>query len=308
MEEKKFQKIFMYVFHESAYKEQFMLSYRNKLYDFSVILLWKVFIIFSYEKITQYRKIKGDDGFDIIFKSGGLEKENLIKYDIENIFTYNKIEDDKLINLLSRIYSIDDNFFKKSRFLKNIRDVAAHVTDSILANTEGSLVSFREDLEKIINTINEFHFKKFLSGCDFEIISNLELSRIDKAYVLDALINELAVVLSFDSAMVLMEKIIKFKDDINEIYLKKILEKSLENINGAYNQVLENSFSIKFFQDLLAFSYKRDYELESWKFFYNNLDDKLKKKFSDIRISLKRRGVKGIINPEGIYDIEDIPF
>lgn len=308
MVEKKFEEIFEFAFHENAYKEQFLESYRNKLYDFSVILLWKAFIIFSYEKIAQFRKIEGDEEFEKIFKNGELEKDNINKYDIENIFAYNKIEDNKLISLLSRLYTIDDNFFKKLRHLKGTRDVAAHVADSILASTEDSLMSFSNDLKKIIKRINDFHFDKFLSSCDSKECAKLDLSKNDKSYLLEKSIKELPIALSFDSATILMERILSSKDIIKEDHLKNILIKSAENINGSFNQVLDSKFSIKFLQDLLAFSYKNGYNLNLWKDFYNSLNDKLKEKFSDIRVSLKRRGVKEIINPEGIFDIEDIPF
>jgi hypothetical protein len=309
MLENKFEEFFKYTFNENTYKDQLIISYQNKLYDFSVILLWKIFIIFSYEKISQYRKVKGDVEFERILKSaGGMEKESVDKYDLGNIYAYNKIEDNKLINLLSRIYLVDENFFKKLRHLKNIRDTASHVSDLILATTDESLESFLDDLTKIIKRINDFHSEKFIFSYDYELCKNLELSRIDKSLLLDELIKKLAVVISFDGAASVMRKILDFKEIIIEANINKILEKSSENINGTINQVLCNNFSIKFIQNLLALSYERDYDLDTWKLFYNGLDNTLRERFGDIRISLKKRGVKGILNPEGVFDIEDVPF
>jgi len=308
MIEGRFKKIIYYVFHENMYKEQFILAYNNKLYDFSVILLWKIFILFSYEKITQYRKIKGDEEFVKIWKINELEKEDLLKYDIENIFTYNKIEDNKLINLLSRLYSIDENFFKKLRHLKNTRDVASHVTDTILANTEDSLKFFMDDLEKIMKAMNDLHLNKLILNCDLWIWGNLDLSGVDKKFLLNKSIEELAMVLSFDSATVTIDRILNLKDVMDENDLDMILKNSGENINGSYNQVLDGKSSIRFIQNLLAFSYEKGWSLDLWKIFYNKLDNHLKEKFIDVRLSLKKRGVKGVLNPDGIIDPEDIPF
>ena len=86
-----------------------------------------------------------------------------------------------------------------------------------------------------------------------------------------------------------------------------ILEKSFEN-GEPYNQVLDASYSSEFLRQLLKITYEKEFNFDIWIDFYNNLTDKRKEKFVDIRRSLKQKGAEGLINPGDEIDPEDLPF
>ena len=116
------------------YKEQFIKSCDNGLYDYAIILLWKTFMLIQYKNIRHNRIILGDQVFETIWSKGSLSdsKIKLNDFNINNIYAYNKIDDNKILDLLGRIYDIDGNLIKKLKSWSGQRAICAHVADEIL--------------------------------------------------------------------------------------------------------------------------------------------------------------------------------
>lgn len=298
--------------YSEKYKVHFNIAVDSELYDYAIILLWKTFMLVQYKNIRQSRIVLGDTEFEKNWAQGSLgeNKMKLINFNKDSIYSYNKIDDEKVLDLLGRVYDIDHNFVKMLKNLKDRRGTCAHVADDILLATQSQVSNILDELVNISEKISENHNDKVLRSCDIEKISEIkDLSKIDSIVVVDRVVKELAVAPSFKKAEELMKLIIPHEDILSEEKIELILKRSLEN-TGVYNQVLDASYALEFLSNLLRVAYANQQDLMIWVKFYNKLDDKLKEKFSDIRRSLKQHGAEGIINPndDEFLDPEDIPF
>lgn len=237
----KFTELTNYLSGDFSYKEQLRTSYEDELYDFSVILIWKIFILYSYQAIRQYRVIIGEEEFNSVWKQGSLseKKYDVSGYEIDNIYAYNRIDDDILLDLLGRMYPIDNNFIKRLKQLKNSRDVAAHIADEILLNTKEGVDHFFGEILKITGKVNEYHREKILSKVLEDKEVEMHLSIADTVYFVKNKIQKLSDALTFDVADSAMKYINRKKKFLSFELLESILANSVKNKNGAYNQVLE---------------------------------------------------------------------
>ncbi|MFA6130850.1 MAG: PIN domain-containing protein [Patescibacteria group bacterium] len=125
--------------------------------------------------------------------------------------------------------------------------------------------------------------------------------------------NKLRYANTFSRADQIMDVIMKNINLVDNQLADKLLMATIENneySSGPYNQVLEASKSSYFLQTLLQHFFEKNFDLSPWVIFYNSLGDDLKQKFSIIRKELKKKGMRGLVNPGGekFLDTEDFPF
>jgi len=109
----KFDKLLSFLNNQGKYKNQFIKSIENSLFDFAVIVVWKIFILFVYEKIYQIAHQLGEDVF--LQKWEGKFRKKPKNYKKGNIYWLNEEQnsDDRIIQFLSVIYRIDSNFISQ---------------------------------------------------------------------------------------------------------------------------------------------------------------------------------------------------
>ncbi len=251
----------------SNYGSQLDGSLENKIFDFSVILFWKLFMLFVYEKIQQVRYIIDEDVFtqkwNTIFKA---EKYDIAKYDKKNLYAYNQLDDDEVINFLNILYPIDSNFLKKLKSLKQDRHTAGHVCDPTLANQENDIVNFLREICVIFQKLQEEHRNTYISPTDFSKFysGEISLSNDDKDFLIAKLIDSLPTIPSFEAAKAPLKFLEKNLESISIENQKKILVNSLKN-GGMYNQIIESSSGKTFFNELFK---NGKLQLEDWEHFY----------------------------------------
>jgi hypothetical protein len=294
------------------YRSQYAKGVSKKLYDFLIIILWKTFILFSYEKIQQTRHIVSKDKFKIDYweKKGLKEKKHeLSNYPIDNVFSYNEIEDEKIIDLLKRIYEFDENFSKKLKALKTDRNTSAHVAEKTLFSTEIQINNATSFLLKAVKNIDNKYKNKFLKTIKLKetVWEKISYSKTDFKFILNIkILLELKKANSFDSAKDIMKFIERFVDYLDIECIEKILTTSFEN-KGTYNQVIDGSYGYSFFNFLLDRTYEIKGNLNKWKLFYEQLNDDQKYRYLNIKDSLNKQGIFFEKDEEEI-DINSILF
>ena len=165
-----------------------------------------------------------------------------------------------------------------------------------------------DELIKISEKILNNHKKKILINSDENTFSSIkDLSENEILWIIDKLTSKLSLATSFSEAEKIMKTIIQYGGILYQEQVKLILEKSLEN-GEPYNQVLDASYAAEFLKQLLKSTYEKKFDFDMWVDFYNKLTDKRKERFTDIRRSLKQKGIEGLINPGDEIDPEDLPF
>jgi len=311
--QKNYAELSSFLVRKDFYKGQYKKSLEQELYDFVIILAWKTFILFAYEKIQQTRYIVGDEKFKNDFwQKGSLTstKFDLSNYPVDNIFCYNELEDEQVIDLLKRIYEFDDNFSKKLKVLKTDRNTASHVAEETLAATDTQISNTLDFLIKTIKCIDNNYKNKFLIITSFEQDSwtRISLSESDFKFILNTkILPGLKEASKFDVATTIMKFIDSHADYLDISSIEKILAVSLEN-GDPYNQVIDASHGYTFFNSLLERTYKLKGNLDKWKEFYEKLGNR-KIRYSNIRESLKKQGIDfDSLEDEEEIDIKDIPF
>lgn len=239
----------------------------NQIFDFSIILFWKIFMLFVYERLQQIRYFLEEDVFEqkwkTIFK---MDKYDLAKYDKRNLYAYNQLDDEEVISLLNILYPIDSNFLKKLKSLKQDRHTAGHVCDPTLTNQESDIINFTKELLVIVEKLQSEHEKNYLSQIELSKFTEdkITISDSDKRFLTHRAIESLATVPNFNSAKAPLQFIEKNLTFISLDKKKEILSNSLKN-GGMYNQILESSYGPIFFKKLYE---DGGLGLDDWKDFY----------------------------------------
>jgi len=264
---KKIEKFSFLIVNYKTYQEQLENSFDNKIFDFSIILFWKLFMLFVYERLQQIRYFLEEDIFEqkwkTIFKA---EKYDLIRYDKRNLYSYNQLEDEEIINLLNLLYPIDSNFLKKLKNLKQDRHTAGHVCDPTLTNQENDVLNFIREILVIFEKLQLEHEKNYLTQIELSkfVEGEVNVSGADKKFLTYRAIESLPIIPNFNSAKLPLEFIEKNLPLIPLEKKKEIIINSLKN-GGLYNQVIESGYGPIFFKKLFE---DGDLNIDDWKNFY----------------------------------------
>ena len=255
------------------YRKQLRSSFDNKLFDFSVILLWKILMLYVYERFQQIQNKLGAEHFEVslkkVLKNVG-KISNLSRGG--NIYVFNQEDDDKIISLIGEFYSIDGNFLKKIRGLKMKRDTSAHVCNPVLCNNKDSVLSFFEEIRIILIEIQRLHESTFLIDVKIDKLmgDGVLVSDLDKKFLTKRAIDFLVDAPNFNSA----EKSLRFiKSNLHLISndMKScIIKNSLKNLDDN-NQVNGCAYSKVFFRDLHN---SGGIDITEWRDFYVEITKK----------------------------------
>lgn len=205
---------------------------------------------------------------------------------------------EKIIDLLKRIYELDDNFAKKLKTLINDRHISAHVAEETLIATDILVWNNLNILLKIIKYIDNQHKNKFFSITVFDENNwnSISFSESDFKFIFNTkIIPKLKNAGTFNDATKIMQFIENQIDNLDMQSIEKLLSASFENADirdcpHSYNQVIDANQGYIFFNSLLERTYKLNGDLDKWKEFYNQLG-KRQGKYWNIKESLRKHGV-----------------
>lgn len=242
----KLNQLFCYLYHKEKYNEQLNNSIDNNLCDFAIILLWKIFMLFVYEKLYQISD-------SLIIKSWEGKYEKKPKDFKENsLYWPNNIGDEQVINFLYELYTIDKNIMKMANSLAQKRDTAAHVSE--VQFDIGQVDSFLDEIIKLCEKIQKAHVKYLEDIEPLEIdtiIVSKKLSTQDIRTLIDKLIKLLEASLTFQQSTSIRTKIINLGDRLSREDVKAVLGAIQNNSRDrAYHQILEANGAAEFLKKL----------------------------------------------------------
>lgn len=242
----KIEKLFSHLYYKEKYYKQLEKSIGSELYDFTIILLWKVFMLFVYEKIYQI----SDDIVLEEWKTKFGKKPKGFKKNY--LYWPNNVDDGTIINFLYELYEIDKNVMRIANGLSVKRDIAAHVSD--VDYTLDEVSSFLDEILKLCEKIQNVH-RKYLAEFDPKQLNNIivskKLSSQDIKFVIKKLIDLLRASSSFPESKEIREKILVFKGNLSKDDVKNILEAIEGNsINQMYHQVIQSRGADVFIKEL----------------------------------------------------------
>lgn len=300
------------------YQEEYESASNTDLLDYQMILIWKTFVLFVYQKISEVRKILGDDEFSHQYwcKSSFLVKENKCKYPLEdfeitNIYSYSSISDNEIIDVVCRIFGLEKNFKQLLHTIKNDRDTASHVSSDIVKTQDQTINKNLNDAIRIAEQIDNIYKNKFLNKVNDKLMSiNQSSNESELNYLIDNyFLEQIREAKNFDEAENLLSVVNKKMHLLSEESIKNILYAMLQGENnGGYIQSIDLGYSYQFLTNLLKESYKKKINLECWKDFYMELDKPSQKRFLDIRKSLEQKGIEFDWQKLKHITSEDFPF
>lgn len=308
------EKLLSFVSDDEKYQEELQVAILNKLWEYSAILVWKIVILFCYEKLFQ---------LSIINKVPQPILKNLSDNNrtCNNCFSFNSLKDDKIYENMQNIWSnLDVNFKNTFKSLLDERNSLSHVNEY-----NYSKIKFDAYLEKVLDFldhIQDLHDNNFeelknttaLQNSCIPYLSTQDVSRIfakvqseghkilDKETLLfliknitnknipdDILqkIKESGIYIfwtsrSYDGAKENGDKIIiPLAKYFDKFEIKEILEKVFEN---GYNQILPVGGVENVFMELLNISVNIDESVvEYWLQFKEKLiEGGYQEKFADL--------------------------
>jgi hypothetical protein len=301
----KFNRLLQFLNHQDKYKNQFFRAVENSLFDFAIIIIWKVFILFAYEKIFQVAHQLGEDVF--LQKWEGKFTRKPKNYRRDNLYWPNEEQssDDQIIQFLGVIYKIDSNFISQLETLKKKRHVAAHVAD--LEFTEEDVDNYLFEMLRVVEKLQKCHADDYLENFsidDFQKVAKMIPSSQDLKIFIDSLIDSLSQAGTFRAAEDYENRILHLKTFLTEEDIKKILNVVFDN-PYAINQVLEAGGTQRFFRQIYDLG-KTDKKV--WLTFAN----RLVKHFGDRRDALAFYNwlflELGMKTYEEEIGLKDIPF
>jgi len=291
-----------YLFNKEKYSEDLKASIRSNLFDFTIILIWKSFMLFIYEKLSQIPS-------DIILDSWKrkYDKEKGPKgYKRNNLYWPNNIDDCELLNFLYEIYDIDRNVIRMAFSLAQKRDTAAHVSE--ITFNISQVDSFVDDILNLCEKIQKAHEtyldKINIITVDKQMISK-NLSSHDIKYFIPKLIDLLKSSISFKTTEEVEEKLLILKHYLSREDIKKVLDAIKENSVGIrWHQILQASKSSQFIREL--------YELYTeptlkWEEFAKFLKEDKIKKHNDLELA-NYNWLFEIFRMKTVKEEKDIPF
>lgn len=291
-----------YVHHDLKYRHSLEKALENQLWDYATSIVWKIIVLFLYEKFSQISIIK-EMPQELTKK---LEDKNC---SLDRCFSYNYHEDNFVADNITKVWSnFDRNYQKRLSSLLTDRNSLSHVNE-----IECTKIQFNACLEKaleILDYIQDLHNEKIekikifatANNIDIPYLSNQDVSRIfakfqseghkilDKETLLFLIktitnknipddimqqIKESGIYIfwtsrSYDLAKENGDKIIiPLAKYFDKFEIKEILEKAFEN---GYNQVLPAGGIEDIFMELLNTSVNIDEGVaEYWLQFKNKL-------------------------------------
>jgi hypothetical protein len=242
----KFKKLWSYVY-DRNYNIQLYNSCKYRLYDYSIILIWKIFMLFLYEKIYQIPENKILKAWKNRFKK---DKPRGFKKD--NLYWPNEHDDKDIIGLFYELYNIDNNVLKNAKALSQKRDTAAHVSD--IHFTLNDADNFLDDILKLCEKFQRCHNNELklidINSLDQAFISK-RFSKKDMVFLLARLIEVFGKSSSFGESTLLRNKIIALKNYLSRDNIKDILGAIKKNsVGAAYHQILEASGTDMFIKNI----------------------------------------------------------
>lgn len=181
--EEKIENLFKYMNNYQKYSEKLKISIKNQLWEYSTVLIWKLIIVFIYEKLYQINYIGKDIPED--FKRQ-LDKEN-IKIRLYTDFCI--LKDDNINTQLNKIWkNVAKNYSNIFKSLLDERNGLSHVNEY---EDKFTLNYFENHLDKalqLLDFLQDKHNNDYLDEIFKEISlnSNLKyLSEMDISYYLD---------------------------------------------------------------------------------------------------------------------------
>jgi len=264
----KFNKLLQFLNNQEKYRDQFVKAIEKNLFDFAIIIIWKLFILFAYEKIYQVAHKMGEDAFLSKWERKFSRKPKNYKKD--NLYWPNEEQnsDDQIIQFLGVIYKIDSNFISQLETLKKKRHVAAHVAD--LEFTEEDVDNYLFEMLRVVEKLQKCHVDDYLvnfSTWDFQKVEKMIPSPQDLGIFIDGLIEGLSQARTFREAEEYENRILQLKTSLTEEHIQKILNVVFNN-PYSINQVLEAGGTERFFMQLYDLN---KVDKKTWIIFANHL-------------------------------------
>jgi len=265
---KKFNRLLQFLNNQEKYRDQFVKAIEKNLFDFAIIIIWKVFILFAYEKIYQVAHQLGEDVF--LQKWEGKFSRKPKNYRKDNLYWPNEEQnsDDQIIQFLGVIYKIDSNFISQLETLKKKRHVAAHVAD--LEFTEEDVDNYLFEMLRVVEKLQKCHADDYLENFsidDFQKVAKMIPSPQDLRIFIESLIESLSQAGTFRAAEDYENRILQLKTSLTEEDIQKILNVVFNN-PYSINQVLEAGGTQRFFKQLYDLN---KVDKKTWVIFANRL-------------------------------------
>lgn len=159
------------------YKKQLVISIKNNLWEYGVIVIWKSIILFCYEKLFQLNTL------NLLHENF---KESLLNHnkDCVNCFSFNCIKDKYIGDNLSFIWrNVDQNYQNMFSSLLYERNSLSHVNE--YSYSEVKFMAYFEKSLELLNYLESLHLKylpkiiKFASANNyFPNLSEKEISKL----------------------------------------------------------------------------------------------------------------------------------
>lgn len=299
---------------DSSLRTKYSLELRRsvtlvRLYDYSIITAWKIFILFIYEKIWQ---IPNDDVSKGLKSNSDLFK----KFKPKSLLWPNEVDDDAILNVLDKFYeSIDSNYIKRAKAIHHKRKVSAHVSE--MTTDINSVDEFLKELIEIMKKIQECH-KQYLDCIEIDnlsmVVQESKLSQQDLSYLIQKLIATLKDAGSFNAASSSLKSLLDMKTILTKSDVESILIAIQTNSkNEVYHQVLDASDS--------ALLIKQLYEVHgepspAWQKFAIYVSTKLKSNTNRLRqfnwlfsiFGMQTYDEVNLVAEDEPINLDDIPF
>jgi len=245
----KLSRLFCYLYHKEKYNEQLNSSVDNNLCDFAIILLWKIFMLFVYEKLYQISDNVILDKWERKYGKGKKPKD----FKENSLYWPNNTDDKEVINFLYELYTIDKNIMKIANALAHQkRDTAAHVSE--VEFDIGQVDSFLDEIMGLCEKIQKAHVKYLeeIDPLDIDtVIVSKKLSTQDIRILINKLIKLLEASHTFQESTLVRTKIINLGDRLSREDVKAVLDAIQNNSQGRpYHQILEASGAAEFLKKL----------------------------------------------------------
>ncbi len=309
---RKYEYLCGHIYNSDKYKEQFLKAIENDLYDFAIILIWKTFMLFLYEKMYQISGIIGEEIF--IQKWEGIFNQKPKHYRRENLYWPNEEKDDKILTFLGALYLIDSNFITQLRIIKQKRDISSHVSE--LSCNYPEVKNYLSELLKIVEKIQDCHIEEYLKKIeDINKYQKILSSNKDMEEFLNRLIESLRRASTFDDAQEIEGKILNLLEFFTSNQIEEVLEAVFQNhFPYSINQVLEASggrATSGFLKKIFELPQNKMVKIGGWRDFY-------KKLFQQKYLNMDRTNVSSLygwlskkLEPtklEKEINVEDTPF
>lgn len=299
--------LWSYVYDRQKYSRQLLYSIKHHLFDYSIILIWKTFILFLYEKIYQIPEENILKAWKNKFK-----KETIPGFKKDNLYWPNNNDDKVIIHLFYEIYDIDNNVLKTAESLSQKRDTAAHVSD--IQYSLNDVDNYIDDVLMLCEKFQKCHLKILdqteIDSLDLIIISH-RYSKYDIGYLLSNLIKVFGKSSSFKESTSRRTKIIALKDYLTRDQIATIIKETIKNSQDhPCHQIIEAGGANIFLQEIYNLFKEPTKE---WKKFAEFISQDLQRRkrtelLSEYNWLFQNFNMPTYPIPEETINIDDIPF